>query len=122
MATPNYPKHRTNKDLEVRFAPHQGNLGCNYGHVKQAFGNPTVSVDNNDSFEGTETCAWYIQFESGETAILAENREFGNQEDSYELAKSWKVNSRFPRTYEWIKQIIRDANPSEVAKTQQAQR
>lgn len=116
MATPNYPKYRSGKDIEARFAPLQGTLGCNFEHITAAFGRPTFSVDNNDTFEGNETCAWHIQFETGETAILAENREFGNQEDSYEIAKTWKVNSRFPNTHAWIRQIIRDANPTETAK------
>lgn len=112
MAEPTYPAFRTGKDVEARFAPNVGVLSCNFNHILRAFGRPNFSVDNNDSFEGTEQCAWHIQFQTGHTAILSENREFGNLEDSYELSKTWKVNTRHPQTYEWIKQIIRDANPN----------
>lgn len=105
-----YPLFRTGKDIEVKFAPNIGVLSCNYNHILRAFGRPTFSIENNDSFDGTETVSWHIQFQSGPTAILAENREFGDSEKSYELSKTWKVNTRFPQAYEWIKQIIRDAN------------
>jgi hypothetical protein len=112
MSEPTYPAFRTGKDIEVRFAPSVGVISCKYNQILRALGKPTFSVENNDSFDGTETAAWHIQFQSGESAILAENREFGYSEDSYEISKTWKVNTRFPKTYEWVKQLIRDANPN----------
>lgn len=112
MAEPTYPAFRTGKDVDARFAPSAGVIACSYRHINNAFGLPTFSVENNDSFEGTEQCAWHIQFQNGVTAILSENREFGNNEDSYELTKTWKINTRTPQAYEWVKQIIRDANPN----------
>ena len=111
MATKNYPRHRTSKELEIRFAPQVAVMACGYEHLVRTFGQPTFSVGNNDTFEGTEQCAWHIQFESGETVRIAEERGFGDREHDYMRSKSWRVNTHVPRAYEWIKEAIRDANP-----------
>lgn len=112
MSTENYPKYRVSKDIEVKFAPPQGKINCSFHQIVRAFGRPPLSVDNNDSFEGTEQCQWNIQFETGHRAIIAESRAFGNTEQHYEKTTNWKVNSLEPRVFEWIKQIIRDSNPN----------
>lgn len=112
MIESKYPAYRVGKGIDIKFAPNIGTLSCNYGHVVRAFGTPSFSVENNDSFEGTETVSWHIEFQTGHTAILAEDREFGHVENSHETSKTWKINSRFPQTFEWIKQIIRDSNPN----------
>jgi hypothetical protein len=112
MSEKTYPQFRTSKDIDIRFAPQVGVMSCGYNHLVRAFGIPTFSVDNNDTFEGTEQCAWNVQFENGLTVCIAEERGFGKAEQHYERATSWKVNSRDERTYNWIKQIIRDSNPN----------
>lgn len=107
-----YPMFRTSKDIDIRFAPQVGIMSCGYGHLVRAFGQPTFSIENNDIFEGTEQCAWNIQFENGLAVSIAEERGFGLSEQHYERSTKWKVNSRDERVYEWVKQIIRDANPN----------
>lgn len=107
-----YPKFRSNKNVLVKFAPNVGTLACTYNQVVRAFGQPSLSIDNNDTFDGTEQCCWLVQFETGETVSISENRAFGNTEAHYNNSHEWKINTRSVRTYEWIKSIIRDANPS----------
>lgn len=109
----NYPRFRTSRELDVRFAPQLGIMQCGYNHIVRAFGQPTFSVENNDTFEGTEQCAWHIEFENGNTAVIAEERGFGDRDHNVKDTTAWKVNSRSPHMYEWIKQIIRDSNPNE---------
>jgi hypothetical protein len=112
MADRQYPAFRTTKAVDVRFAPQIGTLSCGYHHIVRAFGQPTFSVDNNDTFEGTEQCAWQIQFQNGSAVVLSENKGFGSGDSHYEKSNSWKVNSRDEKTIQWIKQAIRDANPN----------
>lgn len=107
-----YPMFRLSRDIDIRFLPQIGIMSCGYKHLVRAFGQPTFSIENNDTFEGTEQCAWNIQFENGLTATIAEERGFGKSEQHYERCTSWKVNGRDNRTYEWIKEIIRDSNPN----------
>jgi hypothetical protein len=98
MSEKTYPPFRTSKEIDVRFAPQ--------------FGQPTFSTDNNDTFEGTEQCAWNIQFQNGSAVVISENRGFGASDSHYEKSTSWKVNSRDTNTYTWIKEAIRDSNPN----------
>ena len=107
-----HPMFRTSKNLDIRFAPQMGIISCDYQHLVRAFGQPTFSTDNNDTFEGTEQCAWNIEFQGGSTVSIAENRGFGKGEQNYQECKSWKINSRDERTYNWVKQIIRESNPN----------
>jgi hypothetical protein len=107
-----YPKYRTSKELQMKFAPQVAVMSCGYNHIARTFGQPTLSAGNNDTFEGTEQCAWLIQFESGDTISIAEERGFGDREHDYTHTKTWKVNTRSQRAYEWVKQAIRDANPN----------
>ena len=108
-----YPRYRTSKDLNLKFTPQISVMECAFRHIVKAFGQPTFSTDNNDQFEGTEQCAWHIQFENGNTAVIAEERGFGDREHDVKATKTWKVNSHSPHIFEWIKQIIRDSNPNE---------
>lgn len=112
MTEKKYPPFRTSKDIEVRFAPQIGIISCGYHHLIRAFGQPTLSVENNDTFEGTEQCSWNIQFQNGSTVVISENRGFGMQDSHFEKSTSWKVNSRDTTVYNWIKEAIRDANPN----------
>ncbi len=112
MSDKSYPMFRTSRDIEVRFAPQIGIMSCGYSHLVRAFGQPTFSVENNDTFEGTEQCAWHIQFENGSTVVVSEDRGFGKSEQHYERATTWKVNGRDERTYNWVKEVLRDANPN----------
>jgi hypothetical protein len=112
MSDKNYPPYRTTKEIDVRFAPQLGVIACSYQHLVRTFGQPTFSTENNDTFEGTEQCAWQVQFQNGSSVIIAENRGFGTSENHFHAAKSWKVNSRDEKTYNWIKEAIRDANPN----------
>lgn len=116
MSEQTYPKYRLSKDIEIRFAPRQTVISCTYNQLVRSFGRPNLSVDNNDSFDGTEQCAWHIQFESGDAVILAEHRPFGETERHYEASREWKINTRSTRAVEWVKQIIRDSNPNETGK------
>jgi len=112
MSEKKYPPFRTSKEIDVRFAPQLGIISCGYHHLVRTFGQPTFSADNNDTFEGTEQCAWNIQFQNGSGVVISENRGFGISDSHYEKSKSWKVNSRDTNTYTWIKEAIRDANPN----------
>jgi hypothetical protein len=112
MTDRQYPAFRTTKELDVRFAPQIGTISCGYHHIVRTFGQPTFSIENNDTFEGTEQCSWQIQFQNGSTAVLAENKGFGSGDQHYEKNNSWKINSRDEDTIEWIKQAIRDSNPN----------
>ncbi len=107
-----YPRYRTSKDLDLRFTPQISVMDCAYRHIVNAFGQPTFSSDNNDTFEGTEQCSWQIQFETGELVLISEERGFGDREHDYKTSKSWKVNTHSKNAYEWVKQAIRDANPN----------
>lgn len=107
-----YPRYRNSKELELRFTPQIGIMECEYRHLISAFGQPTFSADNNDTFEGTEQCSWQIQFESGDLVLISEERGFGDRDHDYKKSTTWKVNSHSQRAYEWIKQAIRDANPN----------
>lgn len=111
MSNRKYPKFRSNKELELRFAPQVAIMECGYNHIVRTFGQPTFSAGNNDVFDGTEQCAWQIQFETGEVVRIAEERGFGDKEHDYTQSTRWKVNSASTRAYEWIKQAIRDSNP-----------
>lgn len=112
MLDKQYPKFRNTKQVELRFSPQIGIMECGYSHIVRAFGQPTFSAGNNDVFDGTEQCAWIIQFETGEVVRIAEERGFGDREHDYTETKRWKVNSVTSRAYDWIKQAIRDANPN----------
>ena len=107
-----YPRYRNSKDLDLRFTPQISVMDCAYRHIVNAFGQPTFSSDNNDTFEGTEQCSWQIQFETGELVLISEERGFGDREHDYKTSKSWKVNTHSKNAYEWVKQAIRDANPN----------
>ncbi len=108
----NYPKHRTSKDIEVKMAPQIGVMECEYRHLVRAFGNPNLSTDFGDDFDGVEKCAWHIQFEGGQVARISDVRPFGMHEIDYRTVKEWRVNTHQPQVYEWIKERIRDANPN----------
>lgn len=112
MTEKNYPKFRSIRELELRFAPQIAIMECGYHHLTRTFGQPTFSAANNDTFEGTEQCAWQIQFESGEVVRIAEERGFGDREHNPMQTTRWKVNSASSRGYDWIKEAIRDANPN----------
>ena len=112
MSERQYPKFRTSKNIEMKFVPQVGVMSCEYRHILNTFGQPTFSSDNNDTFEGTEQCAWNIQFQNGSAVVIAENRGFGSSDSHYEKSTSWKVNSRDTNTYTWIKEAIRDSNPN----------
>lgn len=107
-----YPAYRTNKNIDNRFAPQLGVIQCAYNHLVRTFGQPTLSADNNDTFDGTEQCAWLIEFENGNMVTVSEEKGFGDREHDYKKSDTWKINSRSPHTYEWIKQAIRDSNPN----------
>lgn len=106
-----YPRFRTSKDLDVRFAPQISIMECEYRHIVKTFGHPNFSAGNNDTFDGTEQCAWYIQFETGEIISISEERGFGDREHDYTQSKRWRVNSHSKVAYNWLKNAIRDANP-----------
>jgi hypothetical protein len=108
----NYPKFRTNKEIQMKFAPQVAVMSCGYNHIVNTFGQPTFSSNNNDTFEGTEQCSWLIQFETGDTVSIAEERGFGDREHDYRNTTTWKVNTRSVNAYEWVKQAIRDSNPN----------
>lgn len=112
MENRSYPKYRTSKDFQIKFAPQVGVMSCSYIHLVKTFGQPSLSADNSDTFEGTEQCAWLIQFESGDLVSISEERGFGDREHDYRHSQTWKVNTHSPRVYEWIKQAIRDSNPN----------
>jgi hypothetical protein len=112
MSDRQYPKFRTSKDIQMKFVPQVGVMSCEYRHIVNTFGQPTFSSDNNDTFEGTEQCVWHIQFETGETISVSEERGFGDREHDYKKSKSWRVNTHSKNAYEWVKQAIRDANPN----------
>lgn len=107
-----YPPFRTSRDIDVRFAPQVGIIGCTYQHLVRTFGQPTFSTENNDTFEGTEQCSWHVQFQNGAMATIAENRGFGMSDSHFEKTTSWKINSRDTNVYNWIKDAIRDSNPN----------
>ena len=109
----NYPRHRTSKDIEVKMAPQIGVMECEYRHLVRAFGNPNLSTDFGDDFDGVEKCAWHIQFETGHVAKICDVRPFGIHDIDYRTVKEWRVNAHDERAYEWIKERIRDANPNE---------
>ena len=108
----NYPKYRTDKNIVIRMAPQIGVMGCDYKHLARAFGNPNLSTDYGDEFDGVEKCAWHIEFETGVTAKISDVRPFGSNDLDYKAVKQWRVNSRDENTYGWIKERIRDANPA----------
>lgn len=108
-----FPKFRLGKDIESRYAPLVGTLACSFKQMSRAFGRPTFSAENNDFFDGSEKCAWHIEFETGHTAVIAENRPFGDSDYPFEKANEWKINSRHGDTINWIKSILRYANPSD---------
>lgn len=108
----NYPKFRNTREAENRFAPQVGVMECGYHHLVRTFGQPTFSAENNDTFEGTEQCSWQIQFENGDVVTISEERGFGDREHDVKNTKKWKVNTRTPRSYDWIKEAIRDSNPN----------
>jgi hypothetical protein len=107
-----YPRYRMDKKLEPRMAPQIGVMECSYKHLVKAFGNPTLSIDYGDDFDGVENCAWIIEFESGDTAKISDVRPFGNQDMDHKHINNWKVNAHSKKTYEWIKEVIRDSNPN----------
>jgi hypothetical protein len=107
-----FPKYRTSKELDLRFAPQVAVMECGYHHIVRTFGQPTFSASNNDSFEGTEQCSWYIQFETGDQVSIAEERGFGDRDHDVTKTTTWKINTRSSNTYEWVKQAIRSANPN----------
>lgn len=107
-----YPRYRTSKDLNLKFTPQISVMECAFRHIVKAFGQPTFSTDNNDQFEGTEQCAWQIEFETGDLVLISEERGFGDREHDYRSSKTWKVNTHSQRAYGWVKEIIRDANPN----------
>lgn len=112
MSEKNYPPFRMSKEIDIRFAPQVGIMNCGYQHLVRTFGQPTFSTENNDTFEGTEQCAWHIQFQNGSTVVISENRGFGASESPFHQSTSWKVNTRDTTAYNWIKEAIRDANPN----------
>lgn len=112
MENRKYPKYRTTKNLDLKFSPQIAVMECGYNHIVRTFGQPTFSANNNDTFDGTEQCAWVVQFETGEVVRVAEERGFGDKEHDYTKSTRWKVNSATTRAYEWLKEAIRDANPN----------
>jgi hypothetical protein len=111
MENKQYPKYRTSKELHFKFTPQLAVMQCSYSHIVNAFGQPTFSSGNNDNFDGTEQCAWHIQFETGQTIKIAEERGFGDRDHDYTKSNTWKINTLQSIAYEWVKQAIRDANP-----------
>lgn len=107
----NYPRHRVSKDVQVRMAPQIGVIECQHRHLIKAFGQPSFSIVNGDDFDGIETCAWHIEFESGETVRISDVKPFGISDIDYKTVNNWKVNTHSSKAYEWIKEKIRDANP-----------
>lgn len=108
----NYPKYRLGKSVEVKMTPQSGIMKCNYKHLVRAFGQPTFSTESGDEFDGVEKVAWHIQFETGHVAKISDVRPFGIHDMDFKTVSEWKVNSHNTEVYEWIKDIIRDANPN----------
>jgi len=112
MSNKKYPKFRNTREIEFRFSPQIAVMECGYNHIVRTFGQPTFSAGNNDVFDGTEQCAWQIQFETGENVRIAEERGFGDKDHDYMKTTRWKINSASNRAYDWVKEAIRDANPN----------
>ena len=108
-----YPKYRVGKDIQIKLAPQVGVMSCDFKHLTRTFGNPLFSTDYGDDFDGVEKCAWHIQFQTGDVARICDVRPFGSNDLDYKAVQEWRVNSHNPVVYEWIKQIIRDANPKQ---------
>jgi len=108
----NYPKYRTSKSIQVKLAPQVAVMGCEYKHLVRAFGNPNLAADYGDEFDGVEKCAWHIQFETGQVAIISDVRPFGIHDMDYRIVKEWRVNAHDTLVYDWIKEIVRDMNPN----------
>lgn len=109
--TKKYPAYRMGKDIEVKMTPQIAVMECGYNHIVKAFGQPTFSHDAGDDFDGIEHYAWHIQFETGEKVRVCDIRTFGVEEASGTI-NQWRVNTHSIRAYEWLKEIIRDANPN----------
>ncbi len=107
-----YPRHRMGKDIVVKMTPQVGVMECEYRHLVKACGQPTFTVDAGDEFDGVEKVAWHIQFETGHVAKICDVRPFGTHDIDYHVVKEWRVNAHNEEAYEWIKEKIRDANPS----------
>ena len=108
----NYPKFRMGKDIVVKMTPQVGVMECAYKHLVKAFGNPNLSTEYGDEFDGVEKVAWHIQFQTGHVVKISDVRPFGTQETDYRTIKKWRVNTHDEKIYEWIKQIVRDSNPN----------
>lgn len=108
-----YPKYRVGKDIQIKLAPQVGVMSCDFKHLTRTFGNPLFSTDYGDDFDGVEKCSWHIQFQTGDVARICDVRPFGSNDLDYKAVQEWRVNSHNPDVYEWIKQIIRDANPKQ---------
>ena len=106
-----YPKYRLGKSVAVKMTPQSGIMKCDYKHILRAFGQPTFSTESGDDFDGVEKVAWHIQFETGQVAKISDVRPFGTHDIDHKTVKEWRVNSHNTDVFEWIKQIIRDANP-----------
>ena len=107
----NYPRHRVSKQVQIKMAPQIGIIECEHRHLIKAFGNPSFSIVNGDDFDGIETCAWHIEFESGEIARISDIKPFGITGVDYKTINKWKINAHSSKANEWIKEKIRDSNP-----------
>jgi hypothetical protein len=107
-----YPRYRMGKNIQVKMTPQMAIMECGYNHIVRAFGQPTFSIDGGDEFDGIEHYAWHIQFETGDRVRISDIRVFGGDETQNTINR-WRVNTHKPATYEWVKQIIRDANPNQ---------
>ena len=111
MEEKQYPKFMVSKNIEIKMTPQMGIIECNYRHLINAFGQPSYSRDAGDEFDGVERVAWHIQFQTGERVRLSDVREFGSMEDDQTKVNKWRVNTHSTDAYNWIKEVIRDANP-----------
>lgn len=106
-----YPRYRMGKDIVIKMTPQHIVMECGYNHLIRAFGQPTFSHDAGDEFDGIEHYAWHIQFETGEKIRVSDIRNFGTDESPNKIT-NWRINTHSHDAYEWLKSIIRDANPN----------
>ena len=83
-----------------------GIINVPYNKIAKVFGPPSLSEAAGDLFDGLESAAWIIKFESGHIAEITDVGRFGDRVD-YKACNQWAIFGHDPVIMDVIKQYIK---------------
>lgn len=102
----NSPRFYVSKDIQKRGILRLGTLSVPYQKIQKVFGAPCLSEAAGDAFDGSESVAWTIKFETGHVAEITDINSFGQKTD-YKTCTDWAIFGHDDSVFNLLKNMLR---------------